>query len=305
MESMLFLGNVASFPILVSNTSTVSSLQKTKLHFSFSNHTSPSLTSRNTCHPGRKLLNPTIRALDGSSSVPSGNDRKANKIAKNTARASIALACVLGIIGASLKMNPEAIAGPREKFQKAPQIVSNSPAYPLGGRYALKSLLDVNVYLASTKIEPPGPPSRLPARPSMENVYDIKSDAVRLIKCGKPEEAVSLLENSYKFYEHDTEPAYNVGMALIEILICQGKYKEALQYCNRFTGEQFLPSDGRIPLYKVLSFMLLLYSLLAPYNTASRANFLYGRFVTSSWGQWVSYMANILLSDFLAQSVSI
>ncbi|XP_025013213.2 uncharacterized protein LOC8264114 isoform X3 [Ricinus communis] len=258
MESMLFLGNVASFPILVSNTSTVSSLQKTKLHFSFSNHTSPSLTSRNTCHPGRKLLNPTIRALDGSSSVPSGNDRKANKIAKNTARASIALACVLGIIGASLKMNPEAIAGPREKFQKAPQIVSNSPAYPLGGRYALKSLLDVNVYLASTKIEPPGPPSRLPARPSMENVYDIK-----------------------------------------------GKYKEALQYCNRFTGEQVLPSDGRIPLYKVLSFMLLLYSLLAPYNTASRANFLYGRFVTSSWGQWVSYMANILLSDFLAQSVSI
>lgn len=46
-------------------------------------------------------------------------------------------------------------------------------------------------------------------------------EAIRLMKYGKPEDAVFFLRNAYNNYKYDPEPAYNVDMALVEILICQ------------------------------------------------------------------------------------
>lgn len=46
-------------------------------------------------------------------------------------------------------------------------------------------------------------------------------EAVRLMKYGKAEDAIMLLRNAYDLYKYDPEPAYNVEMALVEILICQ------------------------------------------------------------------------------------
>jgi len=64
--------------------------------------------------------------------------------------ASLALACVLGIIsGGSTMMSPIAIA--IVKNQKS-QITTT--IYPKGGRVALKSLLDMNVYLSSSHGKP-------------------------------------------------------------------------------------------------------------------------------------------------------
>ncbi|KDP37975.1 hypothetical protein JCGZ_04618 [Jatropha curcas] len=255
MESILFHGNRHPLPDLVHKPSapSTSSLAITKLHFSQTQANNYiSLTTKvNTSRPPRQVLTrPVIRAQERSR-----NDRKDNKkTAQGRAGASIALACVLGIIGSSLKMNPKAIAGPRELYQKAPQ---SAVAYPLGGRSALKSLLDVNVCLASSKLEPPTATTQLPSRPSTEQVNDlIKMEAVRLMKYGKPKDAVLFLQDAYNLYKHDPEPAYNVEMALVEILICQGKYKEALK-CNCLNDDQRLPSDGRFPLYKAIIYTML------------------------------------------------
>ncbi|KAF2305424.1 hypothetical protein GH714_005158 [Hevea brasiliensis] len=254
MESMLFLGKGPTVPTLARIPSSLSTPRETTPHFSRSHTCAYSLTSVNTCRPPiRHVFYPVIRALDGSS-TPSRNCRNENKIMRAAVGASIALSCVLGIIVACVKMSPKAIAGPRELYQKAPQAV---PAYPIGGKSALKSLLDVNVYLASSKLEPPGTPSRLPARPSAEEVNGIiKMEAIRLMKYGNPEDAVLFLRNAYNKYRYDLEPAYNVEMALVEILICQGKYMEASE-CNCIKDDQRILSDGRIPLYKAIIYTML------------------------------------------------
>ncbi|XP_065879274.1 uncharacterized protein [Euphorbia lathyris] len=171
--------------------------------------------------------------------TPSRNN--GTKIAK-----SIAFACIVGLIGLGSSM--KAIAGPRELYQKAPQLVLG---YPLGGRSALKSLLDVNVYLSSHDLEPPATIFPLPSRPSAQQVKDIKMEAVRLMKYGKAEDAVLLLRNACNLYKYDPEPAYNVEMALVEILISQGKYMEASE-CDCLKDDQCLPSDARFPLYKAI-----------------------------------------------------
>lgn len=46
-------------------------------------------------------------------------------------------------------------------------------------------------------------------------------EAVRLVKMGKPEDGLELLYKACNKYKNDSEPAYNVEMALVEILICQ------------------------------------------------------------------------------------
>ncbi|WCJ27401.1 hypothetical protein M5689_009147 [Euphorbia peplus] len=187
----------------------------------------------------RHNLQPLSCALNESKS----SRNVGGKIAK-----TIAMACIVGIIG----LGGRAIAGPREMYQKAPQFESSS--YPLGARSALESLLNVTVCLSSNHLdlEPPDPSSfPLPSRPSAQQVQDIKMEAVRLMKYGKAEEAVLLIRNAYDVYQYDPEPAYNVDMALVEILISQGKYSEALE-CNCLKDDQRLPSDARFPLYKAI-----------------------------------------------------
>ncbi|KAJ8760794.1 hypothetical protein K2173_021832 [Erythroxylum novogranatense] len=201
--------------------------------------------------PLRYVSNPVVCALE-KPSTPSGNGKNDKKILKGVLKTSIAFACALGIINASLKMNRRAIAGPRELYQKAPPAVS----YPLAGRIALKSLLDITAMLSSSKEEPPSTTFRLPSRPSMLDVENIKMQAVVLMRYGKAEEAVGFLQKAYGIYKDDPEPAYNVEMALVEVLICQGKYKAALE-CKCLQDDYSLPSDARVPLYKAILYTML------------------------------------------------
>ncbi|KAM7270703.1 hypothetical protein ACFE04_029917 [Oxalis oulophora] len=161
---------------------------------------------------------------------------------------TIALACVLAIIGGWGSINV-AVAGPREIYQKAPPMVEHM--CPMGGKAALKSLLNVIANLATDKLDPKGPAFNLPARPSKEEIDRIKLEAVRQMKLGKPEEAVLILRKAYSNYRNDPEPAYNVEMALVEILICLGRYKEASE-CNCLKDDHNLMSDDRIILYKAI-----------------------------------------------------
>ncbi|CAN0921619.1 hypothetical protein LINGRAHAP2_LOCUS32692 [Linum grandiflorum] len=169
----------------------------------------------------------------------------------------------LGIILVMRKNGGIAMAGPRQLYQKAPQ----SPAvagYPLGGKAAIKSLLDVPKQMASTKAEPFQRKFELPYSPSMAEVNNIKMHAVRLMAEGQAESSVTFLREAYVVYKkrNDNEPAYNVGMVLVEILMCQGKYKEALE-CNCLNDNQRLPSDGRFPLYKAIICTMLDYKVEA------------------------------------------
>lgn len=49
-------------------------------------------------------------------------------------------------------------------------------------------------------------------------------EALRQMKSGKPEIAVNLLRKVYEDCKNEPEPAYNVEMALVEILIYQVAY---------------------------------------------------------------------------------
>lgn len=164
MESILFYGNRTLFPAIppISITST----QKSKPSFSLIGHNSTNST--NIITNKWRIVHPLSCSLNEP--TPSKNGTKIGK--GKIGAASIAMACVVGIIGAAMNMNLKAIAGPREMYQKAPQLEFG---YPLGGRSALKSLLDVNVNLSSDNLEPPGDYYyQLPSRPSAEEVQDIK-----------------------------------------------------------------------------------------------------------------------------------
>ncbi|KAK9227644.1 hypothetical protein WN943_012698 [Citrus x changshan-huyou] len=211
-----------------------------------------SFSKGSTRRPFGRVFSPVICTHDGSS-TPSEND---NKIVKGAVGASLALTCALGIMSFSSRMNPKAIAaGPMEMYQKAPRM-SVLP-HPIGGRYALNSFLDVSVRLASSKAEPfYWPRYTVPPGPSAEDVNAIKAEAVKQMKYGKPEFAVTLLKKVYEDCKNEPEPAYNVEMALVEILIYQGKYREALE-CNCLKDEQRIPSDGRFPFYKAIIYTML------------------------------------------------
>lgn len=103
-----------------------------------------------------------------------GDDRM---VAKHSVRASVVLACALSIIGwSSNVMKPMAIAGPKQLYQKAPPAMYSTILFPIGGKAALKSLLDVSACLASDQnVFPRGfNLDQLPSSPSKEDVDVIK-----------------------------------------------------------------------------------------------------------------------------------
>jgi hypothetical protein len=89
--------------------------------------------SKSVCHP--------------SGNCPNNRD-DGKKIVRGSVGASLALACVLGIISCGCTMmSPIAIAD-IVKNQKSPSMIH---IYPKGGRVALQSLLDMSVYLSSSQ----------------------------------------------------------------------------------------------------------------------------------------------------------
>jgi hypothetical protein len=96
-----------------------------------------------------EIIPPSKGVRHQSENCPNSRD-DGKKIVRGSVGASLALACVLGIIsGGSTMMSPIAIA--IVKNQKS-QITTT--IYPKGGRVALKSLLDMNVYLSSSHGKP-------------------------------------------------------------------------------------------------------------------------------------------------------
>ncbi|KAJ0083145.1 hypothetical protein Patl1_10058 [Pistacia atlantica] len=211
-------------------------------------------------------FNAVICELEKSSTPSKKNENGDRKIFKGTVGASLVLACVVGIMSCSSKMNHhKAIAGPKEMYQKAPP--TSALTQPIGGHLALKSFLDVSVELASSSSEAKPfyqPIINVPPGPSMEDINAVKMEAVRRMKSGKPEEAVEMLQDLYYQCQNEPEPAYNAEMALVEILIyqvmpallIQGKYEEASN-CNCLKEEYRIPSDGRFPLYKAIIYTML------------------------------------------------
>ncbi|XP_044497427.1 uncharacterized protein LOC123219503 isoform X2 [Mangifera indica] len=259
MESALSLSYFPRPAILFNlnlSTMSVKLKQTTRLrssHSCFSLSSGLHVTRRS---PGHVLnFNAVVSELEKSSTPSKENEKKGDgRKLKGVVGASLVLACVVGIMSCSSKMNQKAaIAGPMEMYQKAPP--TSVSIQTIGGNLALKSFLDVGVELASSssKEKPFDQPKfNVPPGPSMEDINAIKMEAVRKMKSGKPEEAEKMLQDLYRTCQNELEPAYHAEMALVEILIYQGKYEEA-SYCNCLQEERrILASDGRFPLYKAI-----------------------------------------------------
>ncbi|CAL1403139.1 unnamed protein product [Linum trigynum] len=271
MEGTMQLGLSSNIPLPPAAKLTRAAIPNNnhKLHFRLGHdHASFRSFSRARKHRCRFGLRArVIVCAKGKWSMPWRDEKKQSKCrdgneGKLEVVRSFVLACALGvgIIGVSLmRRDRVAMAGPRELYQKAPQSSPVGGAgYSLGGRTALRSLLDVPKLMASSKVEPFQVEFELPYSPSTAEVIPIKMHAVKLMAHGQSEAAVKFLRDAVYLYKNrkDNEPAYNVGMVLVEILICQGKYKEALE-CNSLNEHQRLPSDGRFPLYKAIIYTML------------------------------------------------
>lgn len=258
MESMLCVGSGNPLSILPCMPSTVRIIRRSpKPYFSLV-PSSASLTSCYTRHKHGHLFRRAICASSERSPPPSRNESNcSSKIVRAAVGASVALACALGIIGGGFRMNPRAIAGPREMYQKAPQMEEHPSSL---AKLALESFLDVTSHLASTSADmSPLETFDPPPNPSAIQVKEIKECAVRLMVYGEAEEAVRYLQDALEKYKHenDPEPAYNVEMALVEILLYQHKYELALE-CNCLNHDDLLgPADARVFLYKAIIYTML------------------------------------------------
>ena len=92
-----------------------------------------------------------VCAINGFPKV-STNDHgdDGRQIVKGTVGASLALACVLGIISCGCKMSPP-LAIAATKTQKSISMPPMTNIYPRGGKQPLKSLLDMSAYLAASQ----------------------------------------------------------------------------------------------------------------------------------------------------------
>ncbi|KAB1221321.1 hypothetical protein CJ030_MR2G005634 [Morella rubra] len=257
MESTLCLryGPLPTLPLHIP--SLVRSARVTKPQFSFS-HSSLSLSIPN--RSSYRSLGHAFRSVVGANNrfpALSTNDESDNKIVRGTVGASLALASVLAIVSCGCTMNPKGIAGTPKNLQRSSSTkAARSTIYPKGGKAALKSLLDMTVYLASSLPMP----AKMPSKPrqskllSGEDVEDLKVEAMSLMKSGHGDEAVKRLKKTYGDCE-GSESLFKVGMALVEVLICLGKYEEALT--SECLWKLSLPSDARVPLYKAIIYTMM------------------------------------------------
>ncbi|XVE51612.1 hypothetical protein DITRI_Ditri02bG0055700 [Diplodiscus trichospermus] len=258
--------------------STIATPASTKLYFEF-NRSSISVsgvgfTNGRRC---RHFYGPGPLALDRSnSSMPSGNEKGVAKVVGARAiGASLALACALSIIGCGCKMNLKSIACPQLPHFSQDFFPSDRK------KMALESLLDVTVNLASKEgrkwwavdLVPSASPPSWDSPPSTYEIkHQIKKEAVSKIKRGEPDKALDMLKNEYKkcesshepltdnWPENESESGYNLRMAMVEILICQGKYEEALKFTRKQDldrAKENLPNfDVRPILYKAILFTM-------------------------------------------------
>ncbi|BFG28110.1 hypothetical protein CerSpe_143840 [Prunus speciosa] len=227
--------NVTRVPRLLPNFNSPSSLSLSSLcstHHAVSGH----------------AFSPVISALN-KPSTPSANDKDDKKlIVRGMGGASVVLACVLGIMSCNYKFTPRALADAGKQ----------GIVYPESAKDVLQSLLMVNQNVASSKYKYFPKKLKLPPEPSKIDCDHLKIQAAGLIKAGKGDEAERQLKNIYNdvVTGQKSESAYHVQMALVAILIFQGKYQEALNWvCHN--KDQAIPSDGRVHLYKAIIYTML------------------------------------------------
>ncbi|KAF5752740.1 hypothetical protein HS088_TW01G00657 [Tripterygium wilfordii] len=232
----------------------------TKLEFNLS-HSSHLLYSGFTKHlPATKpVMSPVIRAVDKSAS-PSSDDKLGSKILRGAVGASLVLACAIGVFSYSRNLKPNAIAGPPTWGSKGPTVEPRTQI--LGARYALNSFLEVSRNFASSEAQPLKEATTLPDMPSTADIRYLKTEAVRIIKSGETKKAMDLLEEAYeKCKTKDiAEQKYEADIAIVEILIIQGKYKDASERdCIKYdepvsTSDR---TDTRPYLYKAIVHTML------------------------------------------------
>ncbi|XP_059436463.1 uncharacterized protein LOC132169447 [Corylus avellana] len=182
------------------------------------------------------------------------------QIVKGSVGASLALACVLGIISCGCKMSPP-VAIAASKAQKSISMSPMTNIYPGGGRLPLKSLLDMSVYLAASQDNQKRSVFSIlkTKRIQPKDIEALKEDAIMQLKnSGKGDEVVKQLKEAYKSCKGDPEPETNVEMALVEVLILLGRYQEASKCkCLQRDLPSPGPSDARVPLYKAIIYTML------------------------------------------------
>ncbi|KAG2689012.1 hypothetical protein I3843_09G119100 [Carya illinoinensis] len=220
-------------------------------HFSFI-PSSLSLSNTNLCIYRRlgHAFGPIVCAMNRNPTPWRINDESDSKVVRaGTVGASLMLACALGIISCGCMKSPKAMA--IYNNQKKPEVVcAIHDIYPEGGEAALKYFSDmIRVY--SSQKKPAHFKLNRDKKISKEEAGVLKNEAMWMVKSGKGNDAVGLLQKILKECD-GTESKFFVEMALVEVLICLGRCEEALQYdcisCQSTSGI----ADFRVPLFSAL-----------------------------------------------------
>lgn len=151
MESALCLryGPLPALPLRIPSSVKPTRVTLSSISLPLTNYTNSSTSTNRRPGHGFRL----VCAINGfpkpSTNDDDGDDGKEIAV-RGSVGASLALACVIGIIscGCCKMMSPIAVASTM-KTQKSSSMMLPG-IYPLGGKVALKSLLDMTVYLASS-----------------------------------------------------------------------------------------------------------------------------------------------------------
>ncbi|XP_020233001.1 uncharacterized protein LOC109813248 isoform X2 [Cajanus cajan] len=151
-----------------------------------------------------------------------------NKILRGMTGASLVLACVLGLLNFSGKMNPKlTIAYACESGTKY-----NTSMLENTGRFVLESLLQtMREAGASSKDFGPSP----------DEVNTLKMLALRHCKSGIVPKALELMKEQYEYCKKINSPDSldSLGMALVELLMFQENYEEARKLLDKQIDQLF------------------------------------------------------------------
>nr|XP_011460199.1 PREDICTED: uncharacterized protein LOC105350250 [Fragaria vesca subsp. vesca] len=175
--------------------------------------------------------------------------------------ASVVLACVLGVINCKSNFSIRATAAERRPratdslTQEGDTLVLSRPKGVLNSLLRLNRPLAIQKgkwYSSTPKLEIP---DELPERPTQEDREKLKTAVAHLIQSGKCNEAETQLK-ALLSKTKGGEPARDVEMELVPVLIFQEKYEEALQ-CNCLRDDSRISTDGRDHFYKAIIHTML------------------------------------------------
>ncbi|XP_062095985.1 uncharacterized protein LOC133801751 [Humulus lupulus] len=194
-----------------------------------------------------------------------GNSTKIAKIVSSW-RASLALGYVLGILCCGsmvVFMRPQnAIASFHLRFPSRSSSTREPAAEvgmisPVSGRNTLKTFLHGVLFLTSANPKATSMANVPPMGSGTEEISALKKKAIELIKVGRRDEALKLMNKKRDAVMRAPEEKYYVEMAIIELLIILGEYREALRL-GYLDDENKIPSDFvRRDFYKAVIYTMM------------------------------------------------